>query len=207
VSRRALRGERGRGDRGQFRRDDGTDVTAITNTLGASGWASTIKCIVFMNCFINNTSEFSNSVQPVVVPVNTTTTVTNVSPSTIVYGQPATATASVTAASGPAPTGTVTINAGASSCIAMLGGAVAQTSSGSCQLSPAPLVAGSPYTVTATYTANANFNGSTGGNATLTVNKADTAATLSSALPTHRSRAPMLSSRRVSWRSRRAPAH
>ncbi|MEO8133745.1 MAG: Ig-like domain-containing protein, partial [Betaproteobacteria bacterium] len=160
-----------------------TDVTAITNTLGASGWASTIQCIVFMNCFINNTSEYSNAVQPVAVPVNTTTTVTNVTPGTIVYGQPVTATASVTAASGPAPTGTVTINAGASSCVATLGSVVMQTSSGSCQLAPAPLVAGSPYTVTATYAANASFNGSTGGNGSLTVNKADTATTISSDAP------------------------
>ncbi|MBK7474276.1 MAG: Ig-like domain repeat protein [Betaproteobacteria bacterium] len=159
-----------------------TDATAITNVLGG-GWLSAVKCIVFANCFVNNTSEFSNVVQPALVPVNTTTTVTNVTPGTIVYGEPVTVTATVTAASGPAPTGSVTIDAGASSCIAALGSPVLQTSTGSCQLAPAPLVAGSPYMVTATYAANAGFNGSTGGSGSLIVNKADTTTTISSHLP------------------------
>jgi hypothetical protein len=158
-----------------------TDITQIANVVGG-GWFQVIKCIVFASCNVNNTSEFSNVVEAVVVPVDTTTTVTNVAPNPIVYGQPNTATATVTAVSGnTAPTGSVTINVGASSCSAALGGAVGLTASASCQPAPAPAVPGAA--VTATYAGTAQFNGSNGGGASLTVNQASTTTTLVSDLP------------------------
>ena len=156
------------------------DVTPITNVPG-SGWLAIAKCIVFTNCFVNDTSEFSNTAQP---SVATTTAVTSV-PATSVFGQTVNATATVTAGGGPAPTGNVTINAGASSCIAALGSPVGSASSGTCALSP-NLPVGGPVTVTATFAAQNGFLGSASsgaGNGSHTVNKASTTSAITADTP------------------------
>src|SRR6185295_18345363 len=98
------------------------DVTPITDTPGNTGWMTIAKCIVFQNCLVNNTSEFSNVAQPA---IGTTTPVTAVTPqgsgnatstATSVFGQPVAVTVNVVAAGGSTPpTGSVTINAGGSS--------------------------------------------------------------------------------------------
>ena len=172
-----------------------TDATAIPDTLGG-GWLAAVKCIVFTNCFVNDTSEFSNVVQAVMIPVSTSTTVTVLKPAgtanatpvaSSVYGQAVAVTATVTATSGAvAPTGNVTITAGASSCTAALGSPQSLTSTATCTLAPAPTVAGSPYAVIASYTATPGFNASTSsgaGNGALTVAKAGTTATISAHTP------------------------
>ena len=159
-----------------------TDVTPITNVPGGSGWLAIAKCIVFANCFVNDTSEFSNTALP---SVATTTAVTNVNPGTSVFGQSVSVTATVTAAAGAAPTGNVTINAGASSCNAVLGSPVGSASSGTCALAP-NLPVGGPVTVTASFAAQNGFLASSSsgpGNGTHTVNKANTTTAITADTP------------------------
>jgi hypothetical protein len=157
------------------------DVTPITNVPGGSGWLAIAKCIVLANCFVNDTSEFSNAAQP---SVATTTAVTAV-PATSVFGEAVNVTATVTAGAGPAPTGSVTINAGGSSCSAALGSPVGSASSGTCTLAP-NLPVGGPVAVTATFAAQNGFLGSSssgGGNGSHTVNKAGTTAAITADTP------------------------
>ena len=157
------------------------DVTPITNLPGG-GWLDFAKCIVFTNCFVNDTSEFSNTALPAIA---TTTAVTNVNPGTSVFGEPVSVTATVTAAAGAAPTGNVAISAGASSCNAVLGSPVGSASSGTCALAPNPAVGG-PIAVTATYASQNGFLGSASsgaGNGSLTVNKASTTTAITADTP------------------------
>jgi len=106
-------------------------------------------------------------------------------PPTSVFGEAVNVTATVTAAAGAAPPGNVTINAGGSSCTAALGSPVGSASSGTCTLAP-NLPVGGPVTVTATFAAQNGFLGSTSsgaGNGSHTVNKANTATTITADTP------------------------
>jgi hypothetical protein len=99
-----------------------------------------------------------------------------------------TVTVEVTAQAGvDEPIGDVTVSAGGSGCVATLvATADPVVASGSCLLSPAPGVAGSPYTVSASYLGDASFapSASSGsGNGSLTVGQASTTTTITAHTP------------------------
>jgi len=168
-----------------------TDITTIPDTPHG-GWSTAVQCIIFSNCQVNDTSEFSNVLSSAIVPVSTTTAVTVVAPGvgnagSAAYGVPVDVTATVTAASGPAPTGSVTIDAGGGiGCTVTLGSPVGQTSTGTCPLSPLPGVAGSVYTIKANYPGATGFAASTSdpaANGTLTVTQASTTLVITNQSP------------------------
>jgi CSLREA domain-containing protein/uncharacterized repeat protein (TIGR01451 family) len=103
---------------------------------------------------------------------DTTTTITSDNPDPSVVGQSVTINFTVTASSGT-PTGNVTVTDGTQSC----SGTVA---AGSCTIT---FSSPGAKTLTATYTGDANFNGSTSAGAAHTVNKADTTTTITSDTP------------------------
>ncbi len=116
-----------------------------------------------------------------VTALGTSTTVTAVSPSSAVFGQPVSLTASVAASSGDtAPGGQVQFTVGGKSCQAVLGNASGLTATASCTLNATtgfPGV-GASQTVVATYSPGFPAFGSSSGNGSLTVTSAGTTTTL-----------------------------
>ncbi len=129
----------------------------------------------------DNTSPVSSNVLSLTVnKANTTTAITNgatLSGTDSVTGEPVTINYNVTGAFGnspTAPTGNVTVSDGTQSCT----GSVNSSGDGSCSI--AFSTAGSK-SLTATYSGDSNFNGSSSSPATShTVNKADTTTTITS---------------------------
>ncbi len=108
-----------------------------------------------------------------ILKANSTTTITSDSPDPSVYGQNYTVAVSVSSGNGT-PTGFVTVSDGTYDCnISRIGG------SGSCNL-PSNAIGG--RTLSASYIGDTNFNGSSD-TESHTVNKADTATTITSDLP------------------------
>jgi hypothetical protein len=101
---------------------------------------------------------------------SSTTLVSSSNPSA--YGSPVTFTATVTG-SGPMPTGTVTFKEGSTT----LGTGPLDSSGAATFVTSSLLVAGSPHSITAVYTGDANFDGSTSSAVLQTVNKADPSVT------------------------------
>ena len=125
-------------------------------------------------------SSTSGTITQVVNKANTSTSVSSsVNPS--VFGQSVTLTATVsaTAPGSGTPTGTVNFKDGAST----IGSCSAQTmAGGQATCSTSGLSVGTHATITAVYSGDGNFNGSTSSNFSQTVNKADTSTTVTSSL-------------------------
>jgi hypothetical protein len=112
-----------------------------------------------------NTST-SPSVPQTVLKANTVTTITSISPTSVVVGQPVTVSFKVTppASDVLTPTGTVTVTDGVGdSCSGSLSGASPDIGMGSCSFVPSST---GPLTITASYPGDSNFNGSVGTNST-----------------------------------------
>jgi large repetitive protein len=126
----------------------------------------------------NFTGSTSNGVLQIVNKAGTTTTVTANTPNPSAPGQAVTVSASVTAnALGlGTPTGTVTVSDGVGqTCLITLSGGA-----GSCSLTP---VAAGSDTITATYSGDANFTGSTSNGVLQIVNKASTTTAVTANTP------------------------
>jgi hypothetical protein len=147
-------------------------ATYTTSTL-ATG-ASSITAVYSGDSNFNGStsSTLSQTMNP------STTTALGLSANTVVYGQPVTFTATVTAGAPltGTPTGSVQFNGVPG------GSTVTLNSSGQATFTASALaVSGSPYSVSATYTPNSStYVASTSSSSSLTVNKANTAAAVSS---------------------------
>ena len=117
----------------------------------------------------------NNSAQSVTATfkANTITTITNSLSAATVVGQQYAVNFSVTSTAGT-PTGTVTISDGTANCSASV-------ASGTCSLTPTSAGA---KTITASYAGDTNFTNSTSAGTAHTVNKANTAATITNSLST-----------------------
>lgn len=123
------------------------------------------------------TGSTSNTITQTVnnpAPAATTTTITTSTPNPSTYGQSVTFTAQVTSASGT-PTGTVTFKDGNATL-----GSSTLNGSGIATFSTSALAAGTHSSITAVYGGSTNFVSSTSSPFTQTVNKANTATTLTS---------------------------
>ena len=120
----------------------------------------------------NFNGSTSTSQNHTVNKADTTTAITSDTPDPSAVGQSVTVNYTVTTASGT-PTGTVTISDGAVSCT----GTVA---AGACALT---FTSAGAKTLTATYSGDTNFNGSTSTSQNHTVNKADTTTAITSDTP------------------------
>ena len=142
-------------------------ITLPATSCGLASSASGPKTITATYAGDANYNGSSDTEAHTVIKANTTTTIVSDTPDPSVVGQNYTVTASVTvsAPGSGAPTGNLTLSDGTSSCVAILPAT-------SCQLTSSTAGA---KTLTATYSGNANFNGSVSATASHTVNKADTA--------------------------------
>jgi hypothetical protein len=110
----------------------------------------------------NFNTSVSPSVPQTVLKANTATTITSLSPGSVVVGQPVTVSFKVTPPAGDilTPTGTVTVTDGVGdSCAASLSNSSPDIGIGNCTFVPTST---GPLTITASYPGDSNFNASTG---------------------------------------------
>jgi hypothetical protein len=115
---------------------------------------------------LNFNTSVSPSVPQTVLKANTVTTITSISPTSVVVGQPVTVSFKVTPPAGDVltPTGVVTVTDGVGdSCAAPLSNSPPDIGMGSCSFVPSST---GPLTITASYPGDSNFNASVGTNST-----------------------------------------
>src|SRR5262249_37284011 len=151
---------------------NGSGVATFTTTTPLAGGSHVLTATY------NGDGRFApNTSAPLSLIVNRSVTVTSLSSSgnTFVFRQPVTFTAAVAALVGT-PTGNVTFNDGST-----ILGIAARNSSGLATLTTSALSPGA-HTITADYSGDGNFTGSTSGPLTQIVNQAPTAIAVSASL-------------------------
>jgi CSLREA domain-containing protein len=147
-----------------------------TATATYQATAANVGNLVAAKVDNDGTTTGSNVALITVNKAPTTTTITSDTPDPTVTGEPFTVSFSVLGSQGnspTAPTGSVTVSDGVNSCTGTL-------AAGQCTL---VLFTAGNRTLTATYSGDSNFNGSTSAGVAHTVNKADTTTTITADNP------------------------